>query len=309
MSLMTADLKRLVWRSVAAMPFPIGFTVITARDQRRSRKRVQALLDAGTGRSMEDFRAALNRSSDTVFILGSGASINSLTKSQWRSIERADSFGLNFWPIHEFVPTCYVFEEPRDPERSEALYAILQSKADAYRHVPIIAKTADKLNLERFPSVLRPNLVLSANVALPVNDEASLRRALVHMRDRGSLEGLEALRVIPFKRASITYLIFLGLFLGYRKIVLCGVDLRDTGYFYDQHRSRYQAAGLPVPITGQTGTVHRTFDRGVGELTVDRIVYAIDELVLRPAGVQLRVAHESSALHPRVPGYFDSRER
>ena len=43
--------------------------------------------------------------SDTLIVLGSGASINDISPERWKAIARHDSVGFNFWPIHPFVPT------------------------------------------------------------------------------------------------------------------------------------------------------------------------------------------------------------
>src|SRR5271166_450448 len=44
------------------------------------------------------------RSSDTLFILGSAQSINQISAERWEIIGKHDSVGINFWPVHSFVP-------------------------------------------------------------------------------------------------------------------------------------------------------------------------------------------------------------
>ena len=57
--------------------------------------------------------------SDTLFILGTGPSINQISPERWRVIAQHNSLALNFWFYHSFVPTYYVVESssydgPRD---------------------------------------------------------------------------------------------------------------------------------------------------------------------------------------------------
>src|SRR5205085_6794487 len=50
------------------------------------------------------------KTSDTLFILGSGPSINAISPDRWEAIARSDSIGFNFWLYHPFVPKIYFFE-------------------------------------------------------------------------------------------------------------------------------------------------------------------------------------------------------
>src|SRR5262249_36622754 len=51
-----------------------------------------------------------HRRSETLFILGSGPSINQISEERWRFIASHDSVGVNMWLYHRFVPTFYVVE-------------------------------------------------------------------------------------------------------------------------------------------------------------------------------------------------------
>ena len=54
------------------------------------------------------------KSSDTLYILGCGASIKNLTESDWALINRNDSLALNLWYKSTFVPNFWMWEPPRD---------------------------------------------------------------------------------------------------------------------------------------------------------------------------------------------------
>jgi hypothetical protein len=59
----------------------------------------------------EDFK--YKKTSDTLYILGSGPSINHLSSKCFSLIKEADSIGFNFWFAHEFVPSFYCFQHTR----------------------------------------------------------------------------------------------------------------------------------------------------------------------------------------------------
>ena len=50
------------------------------------------------------------KTSDTLFILGSGPSICELNSKHFKIISDHDSIGFGFWCIHDFAPTYYMME-------------------------------------------------------------------------------------------------------------------------------------------------------------------------------------------------------
>jgi hypothetical protein len=50
------------------------------------------------------------RTSDTAVYLGSGESINEISLEQWKIIEKYNSFGINNWHYHNFIPTFFSAE-------------------------------------------------------------------------------------------------------------------------------------------------------------------------------------------------------
>lgn len=243
------------------------------------------------------------RTSDTLFILGSGGSICELSDTFWAAIARHDSLGFNYWPIHDFVPTLYAIEEPRDPERAATFLEILRRREVAYRTVPVLVKQVRSFDASILPDGFRHLLHVGAALMLPAENVDELRRGLRQLRRTALLRLGFLASVVPFARSSVDYLVMSAYLLGYRRIVLCGVDLSDTRYFYEVDAERYEVQGLPVPETGQSGAVHKTIDPAHGSLTVDRVLMVMRDELLAPAGVELLVAHDRSALYPALPLY------
>ena len=56
----------------------------------------------------------LRKENSTLFILGSGESVEEVTTEQWDFVRRSTSVGINSWGVHDFVPDAYSFEEVKD---------------------------------------------------------------------------------------------------------------------------------------------------------------------------------------------------
>ena len=263
---------------------------------RRVRKVARLRREAGLpGFRVGAFRS--RRGSDTLFVLGSGASVGRLDAEDFRRIGAADSIGLNFWLLHDFVPDFYQFEVARSPHRRAVFDRMLQQKRAAYAQVPFLYKDIEhhRLDLSATPPEIVANLQVVNKVHLPLRDEAMIHRIL-RLWTRLSLTERTGLPI--FRRASLSLAVGIGLSMGYSRIVLVGVDLNDSRYFWDDD-PRYAGAFGDRPAD-----VHGSITTNDGMVPIDRLLYAMDDIMLKPAGVQLFVGHSSSALHPRLPAWF-----
>ncbi|MGE5467651.1 MAG: hypothetical protein ACM3Y9_09535 [Ignavibacteria bacterium] len=251
--------------------------------------------------------AAVKRS-DTLFVLGSGDSINDLRPDEWAQIAAADSVGFNNWYLHDFVPSAFVTEPGSDRSQLALEYA---SIARRYRDTSTLILLKD---LERYrpgemaavvqamPADLRPRLALSWDWE-PGEENPERFAALLARLDRLGVMVRPYFPVMR-KRATVFFLVMLALRAGYRRIVLCGIDLNGSDYFYERHRGRLEAQGLWLPPRRAPLAVHRTEDPDYGSLTVSRALGGLEAQLLRPRGIALEVALQSSRLYPALPCCF-----
>lgn len=253
---------------------------------------------------------AAHKSSDTLYILGSGASINELRAQEWEQIAAADSIGFNFWLLHDFVPSLYVFEFPRkETPEYQCLLANLAARSKDYAGRPILVKDGERHRmaelrglLASLPEKSRENLSLAWDWEIPGHDRQRFAQDLLRLDRFGILAGGHY--PIIRKRASVFFLALLGLRAGYKKIVLCGIDLNNNAYFYESRHAEYAAKGRSPPPSKPFSAVHKTNDPGDGAVTISHALAVLDREVLRPAGVELYVAFRSSGLHPQLPAFF-----
>lgn len=250
------------------------------------------------------------KASDTLFVLGSGASINTLSPQDWEVIGKHDTVGLNFWVLHDFVPDTYVFEPPKDPTDRAALINNLSLRAEDYRQTQLFMKDGERFDekelrdfLSEICAVMGQRVVLSLDWELRTEAPAQFRRQLSRL-DRSGWLG-SARMPLPRKRASIFTITLMALRASYKRVVLCGVDLIDSAYFYDEFRDHLIGKGLQVPEPQNGGGPHLTDNQQFGALTVSLALNILNDDILAPRGIELMVALKSSKLYPVLPAYFD----
>lgn len=248
--------------------------------------------------------SAFARQSDTLFILGSGASINELNPTFWKHVAKFDSIGFNNWLIHYFVPNFYMREAPRDLRTEYAFTDMLRKKED-YKVVPFILRrglTARRLalwsdTLRLLRSVPTGTLCLPDVVNAPAETEDEMRKFCRIWRRLGLQKDIN-LHIDC--RASLSQLLYFGFVQGYSDIVLCGIDLNTAEYFWED--SRWKGGKVDLPSSTPTRGQHKTMDPTFG-LPIKSVVAAMHDELLKPAGVRLYVARPSSALADFLPVY------
>jgi len=246
------------------------------------------------------------RTSETLFVLGSGASIASYSERQFSQIRINNSIGFNFWLLHEHVPTYYVAEFMSGSQRSDTLWRNLQRRANDYANTPVIMKYSRACWEQRknIPEVFT-KLFVASHLSVPGNDGLSFARWLRFLDRFGLLTGSLPSGLILFRQASLSWLLVFAMQQGYRTIVLCGVDLNSPYYFYDLNQRYSREKGLEIPPAEFAAPIHPTNDarRCTGGLTISEVLRIMDDVLLKSRGIKLYIGSLDSALHPQFPLY------
>jgi hypothetical protein len=269
-------------------------------------------------KSIIDKNPILSPTSDTLFILGTGPSINALTENNWKIIARHDSVGLNFFLVHPFVPTYSYIEIKKSsldsngkPIASELIRASYERQLNKRKTI--------FLNVEQGAFPLAQQVVTNSGYDFFIThyrrfktlipDQLSrIVRALIDYGRKSDL--------LLHHSASVIFWIMLGALSGYSKIVLVGVDLNQPGYFfYDCTRYRSNAARIAreyklrvEPIGEVDGNaMHLTadpkFTKRYGELDVLSTINVIQRAFSgsrRLGHIQMYCGTVNSALYPSL---------
>lgn len=230
------------------------------------------------------------KKTDTLFILGSGESINLITDEEWKIIEKNDSVGFNFWLYHEFVPTLYVYEESiDDEERNKIFYEMLNLKKEKYIKNKFIVKSLrEKFLIEKIPNELKKNFLLSNEIEGLCYDKNILKKFLALIKEKNELIQI---------RGTIIYLLGLAYILGYKKIVLCGIDLNSTSYFYDD--IMYNKYTIPK---NEMKNIHFIERKLKDKLPVSEIIIEMEKFLFQ-GDKKLYIAKNIGALKNKIDVY------
>ena len=247
--------------------------------------------------------------SNTLFILASGSSINKISPARWAVIARHDSIGFNFWPIHPFIPNMYFMEtifKNHPHEMFELFCRISRQRARDYaRVIKVVTELRNALPTGRFAGseeFLGPLYTLPT-CPVAASTEAEFAYGLNYLRSKGVFDPADRVNTV-FKQAStLSSLIALAIRMQYRTIVLCGVDLNHSEYFYQDRALYPETATLEFSPRDQP---HATNSPMPWRITIKSVVLEMKRQLLDPEGIQLYVENRSSALWPKVPEAPDS---
>jgi hypothetical protein len=263
------------------------------------------------------------KTSDTIFILASGSSISSYSKKHWDIIKRHDSIGFNFWPVHDFIPTYYQVEIPQAGlDRAAKLAKIMSFKQKAYQNVPIIIKTT-QITPSRRDSFFQnlndnylPNVYVSKVIPIPGLTIETQRKSIGLLNWLGYFDAGKRFNSVSSWASSVSDLLHIAVKFGYKNIVLCGVDLNDSRYFYEIDAKYYEEKGVPLPDNIYAKNTKHRVNTGVillkeapewGAVKLKDTLCILNEIILKPKGIKLYVALKSSALYPGFPDYFKTK--
>jgi hypothetical protein len=245
------------------------------------------------------------RESDTLFILGSGPSINHLDKQFWEVVAANDSVGMNFWLVHHFTPSFYHGElidlgRPGATAAMNALFHWMDIREVAYQNTPFLLSELQPNHtdmLSRMSPAWRQR-VIGVPTVYPVfaNSEEGTE-VLLYLKKRDFFTPNRIKRVMMYQ-SSVTKMIVLGLLMGYKRLVLCGVDLNVPGYFFEDREVYPLGPNLRRTKGEEEKGVHNTQIQAEFFAPVSTAILLLRDLILEPLGISLELAHPSSLLYP-----------
>src|SRR6202790_4802658 len=287
-----------------SLPYPVFLRLFYLWDGMRWRRRAEAARNRAGIPPLDQVDLLQIKSSDTLFVLGSGPSINRISAERWRLIAAHDTVGFNWWLYHSFVPKFYfleVIEKEVSPEAFEAYLTLASRRAVDYASTIKIAMEFHKLGtqtLYHLPPEFRKNLFVAHKVEAPARNEAELAQALRYLQGRGAFQVTGRFSSLLKYAASLTTMLVFALKLGYKRVVLCGIDFKTPDYFFHD-RPLYPESWEPPEA--ECFETHFTEVTLTWKLPITRAVAVIKQQLLDPAGIELYIESQDSALWPMLP--------
>ena len=239
------------------------------------------------------------KKSDTIFVLGSGESINGITKEDWDHIAKYDSFGMNWWPVHWFVPTFYYSSFPRQKIYFEYFCSIIGSKIRGYYNTVFFVSSNRAARRGIHPRIL-PDFFHSMQLVCFYEYEEPIRLK------KGEFFSEETFKNKIYYRGGLSLVLDLINKMGYKNIVLLGVDLTKSNHFYDRYpEMQWQfETGYRKAVDEKLYSPHPTMDTKNGsKVPIDRYIYAVQDLYFKTRGIIIYVGSHKSILAERLPIY------
>jgi hypothetical protein len=251
------------------------------------------------------------KSSNTLFIMGSGPSICDMSDEQFRHISKHDSFGFTNWTMHDHVPTFYMNEfKSRTTELDncqEQELANLVAKKDLYQNTALIFRAGSTIfkNIKGIEKYGFPfdNVFLAIDIGVNGRNKNEFIDSLKLLKNLGIID---INQLMLQKTSSLFRCIIFAYKLGYKKIVLCGIDLTGDQYFFEKEKEKYLKKGLIFPkLMAYRNKSHKTNDPEIstGGMAISDVVYATNDVLLSPNSIKLSVSSDQSYFYPDFPLY------
>jgi len=247
------------------------------------------------------------RNRETFFILGAGTSVNALLPEEIEEIGRQCSVGINTWGIHSFVPDMFALESVPwvgdGKDFSRALSLLRREDILGRRPALLVLRprTGDNhADLHKIPRELFGRVLYYGRVSPTTRESSKLRqdaRKLLHT------VGTKYPGVFLDSGASVVRMMGLGIAMGFRKIVLVGVDLNSAEYFWENNPD-YDLGSLPLPpVNNQRSSGHETTISAHRAFSVVEMVKILAEAFEANFGARVFVSSSKSELAKYLPKY------
>jgi hypothetical protein len=267
----------------------------------RSMLRARDLLAGRHYRRLRPDDVAARRRSDRVFVFGSGYSLNDVTPAEWAHIAEHDVFGFNGFVYQQWVRTDFHLVRSwvpdfRGPDWQRRAIATYASLIRGNRHFDDTVFV-----LQRQYSAEVCNMLIGERF-LPDGAMVCRYRTARRLDEMPSPRWRAGLQREPGTLATV---VNAAVLLGWREIVLVGVDLYDNRYFWGPADST-----MHFDVAGAFADPQPSNDRGIAWDQPHNTVRGgiVDVLgrwrtVLEPQGVRLAVFNPRSLLTRVLPLY------
>lgn len=245
-----------------------------------------------------------SKRSDTIFIFGGGASIARIAPEQWEAIRNHDTMTFSYSIVQKFVPVKFHLIRELGltghdtSDRKEPWRKIFDSYADVAKSNPNYRNTVYAVQGGWF--AYAGNRLIGGKF-LPKGSR--IFRFVNGYRYPDAPPSSSFERGLTHGPSTVTDCVNFAAILGYKTIVLCGIDLKDRRYFWnDPGIDAYAISGITDSGGGEyAGEGNLEEQHRTGDKMLRWAVLWKDELSSR--GITLSIFNPDSKLAETLPLY------
>ena len=190
-----------------------------------------------------------HRKTDTVIFYGCGHSINDITREDWNILKQYDSMSLNWFMYHDFiVPTFYYRGENSGRIFGQKWKKLFNEKRGMYKNTTFLTKKSKHIDLSN----------VGVKQAYILNFHWGFSKKLLKQKgpEKAYEKSLKGFKIMPdklyfFGRSTVCPMMVLLYQMGYKEIILYGIDLSDRRYFWSDKKKvdvhwRWNRERMPI---------------------------------------------------------------
>jgi hypothetical protein len=233
---------------------------------------------------------AAKKKSDTLFIFGSGYSLNEMSEAEWANIARHNTMGFNWFVYQDFVDLDYhIIRETFYAKTVSQLKSVLDHYCSTIVANRRYADTSFLVQSEH--KATSGNSILGLDLLPPHHDIALYKTKTRRLK---AMPSMRASRGVSHGPGTLVDCINFGILGGWKNICLAGVDLYDRRYFwlgYDQSSRGFTDDHQPLDFP------HSTIGNGLIDMM------GRWEPWCRQRGIALEIYNPRSLLSQVLPVY------
>jgi hypothetical protein len=248
--------------------------------------------------------------------LGSGPSIRDLNFYKFKEISKNISVGINKWIFHKFIADFYLLElksnkynelrgfEDLNFKYKDRITALLNNK----KKKPVFMIYCSQFNLTEmkewskiakhprvfFYEYLRPNIIKK-------NIQLEFAKTLEYVIQSSRKSNVCSLGI----GSSIERAVSIGMILGFSKIILLGVDLKNRKYFWKKNEMNFKDLNVQQKGSG----FHKTATKEFLKFNIQKSLLIMDKVARRKFNSKILISTNKSLLSSKLDRYNWSNEK
>lgn len=239
---------------------------------------------------------------EKVFIFGSGSSIKELTIKNFDEINKYFSIGINKWIFHDFITNCYMIELTDDDNLNEKFRArilvLLRNTSKSPIFLIYRSRLSDSIKLQKWMRGMNSKRVFFYEYLRPDIFKKNVKSEFVKSL-RFIEKNINSNVLTLGVGTTIERAISLTLSLGYRRLIILGVDLKDTKYFWTDKDINFKEISTDQKNVGY----HKTAIRVLGSIPVQETIVILDKIAREFYDSRILISTNKSMLSSDLEKY------